>query len=66
MAPAESMIPSPPGPVDAFSGGMMSETTALGDHDYERLAERLYGRIRHRLQRELLIDRERCGLSGDR
>jgi len=34
-------------------------------HDLEQLANRLYDRIRSRLDRELLVDRERAALLTD-
>ncbi len=57
--PAAAAVQSPGG---APAGG----STAQADSDLDLLAGRLYERIRFRLRRELLDDRERAGLVLDR
>jgi hypothetical protein len=46
--------------------GSGSATAGPSDADLDLLARRLYGRIRDRLARELLLDRERSGMLADR
>ena len=51
---------------------MASSSTGSGatakptdDAEFEELARKLYDRMRHRLKRELLLDRERGGFLAD-
>jgi hypothetical protein len=75
----ESATQSPAGPpADGQSGAAPSggaaapgdtapnSSSAQANTDVDALAARLYERLRHRLRRELLDDRERAGLLLDR
>jgi hypothetical protein len=60
-----------PAPSEAPAGAATTGATATGssaqaETDVEMLAGRIYDRIRNRLRRELLDDRERAGLTLDR
>lgn len=49
----------------APAGGVDASTTLTDDAEFEELARKLYDRLRHRLVRELLLDRERGGFLAD-
>jgi hypothetical protein len=73
---AESSVSAPPSPAPSGSSEVPAGSTAGGasatgssaqaETDLEMLAGRIYDRIRNRLRRELLDDRERAGLTLDR
>ena len=55
-----------PPPSGATSAGGAAGGASAGGSDLDALAQSLYERIRHRLRRELLDDRERAGFLLDR
>jgi hypothetical protein len=77
MSHAQSHYASAPGGVDSQTGHLRggaegADTRSAGDRledvemtDLDDLATRLYERLRSRLRRELLVDRERAGLLTD-
>jgi hypothetical protein len=79
MPPSQNEV-SPKSPVDsappdvpseapagaATTGATATGSSAQAETDVEMLAGRIYDRIRNRLRRELLDDRERAGLTLDR
>ncbi len=73
--PATPLVEKAPGPQRAAALDAQSTTPGTAsssdpampgdDEDLEELARRLYERLRHRLRRELLLDRERSGFLVD-
>ena len=72
--PATPAAGVPPGPQPAavgaaagtgLSAGSAGAATPHDDEEFEELARRLYERLRLRLKRELLLDRERSGSLAD-
>lgn len=53
-------------PAAAGEGGAAAGAAAQADSDMDKLAATLYERLRQRLRRELLDDRERAGFALDR
>ena len=53
-------------PAPAGEGGAAAGAAAQSDSDMDKLAATLYERLRQRLRRELLDDRERAGFALDR
>ncbi len=73
VAPTEAPQPAggatgPSGAAGAAGGqaGAAAGVSAVSEADLDLLARRLYGRVRDRLARELLLDRERSGMLADR
>jgi len=48
------------------AAGAAAGLAGVSEADLDLLARRLYGRVRDRLARELLLDRERSGMLADR
>jgi hypothetical protein len=70
LSPAGAMIQRAPsdsagGTPEPGAGGSTAATPAASERDLDELARRLYDRIRLRLSRELLVDRERAGALTD-